>query len=130
MMDKSRKVIVSYNDENGARMKAIVDIPSRQSLTDPDLWVVKHLFLKKLASESKIHLLGLDAVRFDQVQIYIFDEDFGDEFLMTETYVIPDRAKNLIAKVVMLNLVEAEDGTQSMFDSKLLKRFKFIFFHT
>ena len=120
-MDKSRKVIVSYNDENGARMKAIVDIPSRQSLTDPDLWVVKHLFLKKLASESKIHLLGLDAVRFDQVQIYIFDEDFGDEFLMTETYVIPDRAKNLIAKVVMLNLVEAEDGTQSMFDSKLLK---------
>ena len=125
MMDKSRKVIVSYNDENGARMKAIVDIPSRQSLTDPDLWVVKHLFLKKLASESKIHLLGLDAVRFDQVQIYIFDEDFGDEFLMTETYVIPDRAKNLIAKVVMLNLVEAEDGTQSMFDSKLLKTNRF-----
>ena len=125
MMDKSRKVIVSYNDENGARMKAIVDIPSRQSLTDPDLWVVKHLFFKKLASESKIHLLGLDAVRFDQVQIYIFDEDFGDEFLMTETYVIPDRAKNLIAKVVMLNLVEAEDGTQSMFDSKLLKTNRF-----
>ena len=79
------------------------------------------MFLKKLASESKIHLLGLDAVRFDQVQIYIIDEDFGDEILMTETYVIPDRAKNLIAKVVMLNLVEAEDGTQSMFDSKLLK---------
>jgi hypothetical protein len=30
---------------------------------------------------------------------------------MTETYVIPDRAKNLIAKLV-LKLVEADDGTQ------------------
>lgn len=93
-MDESRKVIVSYNVENGARMKAIVDIPSRHSLTEPDLWVVKHMFLQKLASESKIHLLGLDVVRVDQVEIFIFDENFGDEFLMTETYVIPDRAKN------------------------------------
>jgi hypothetical protein len=64
-------------------------------------------------------------VPVDQVEIYIFDEDFDDEFLMTETYVIPDRAKNLIAKVVMLNLVEAEDGTQSMLDSKLLKTNRF-----
>ncbi len=61
----------------------------------------------------------------DQVEIYIFDEDFDDEFLMTETYVILDRAKNLIAKVVMLNLVEAENGTQSMLDSKLLKTNRF-----
>ena len=124
-MDESRKVIVSYNVENGERMKEIVEIPSRHSLTDPDLWVVKHMFLQKLASERKIHLLGMDVVRVDQVQIYIFDEDFDDEFLMTQTYVIPDRAKNLIAKVVMLNLVEAEDETQSMLDSKLLKTNRF-----
>ncbi len=71
MMECSRKVIVSYNVENGARMKAIVDIPSRHSLTEPDVWVVKHMFLQKVALESKIiHLLGLDVVRVDQVEIF------------------------------------------------------------
>jgi hypothetical protein len=72
---------VSYNVENGARMKAIVDIPSRHSLTEPDLWVVKHMFLQKVESESKIHLLGLEVVRVDQVEIYIFDEDSVTSFL-------------------------------------------------
>jgi hypothetical protein len=72
---------VSYNVENGARMKAIVDIPSRDSFTEPDLWVVKHMFLQKVESESKIHLLGLEVVRVDQVEIYIFDEDSVTSFL-------------------------------------------------
>lgn len=58
-------------------------------------------------------------MRVDQVEIFIFDENFGDEFLMTETYVIPDKAKNWIAKVVS-KLVEA-DGTQPIFNSKFLK---------
>jgi hypothetical protein len=71
----------SYSVENGARMKAIVDIPSRHSLTEPDLWVFKHMFLQQVESESKIHLLGLEVVRVDQVEIYIFDEDSLTSFL-------------------------------------------------
>jgi hypothetical protein len=39
------------------------------------------MFLQKVESESKIHLLGLEVVRVDQVEIYIFDEDSVTSFL-------------------------------------------------
>lgn len=78
--------------------KVIVEILDRES----PVTLLKKAVLSKLCHEQCILcVLSGDSHWIDQVGIFFYNEDFKDEVLVDSDYIVPNRAKNIFAKVLV-----------------------------